>query len=143
VRALPLLFALLACDQPPGLESDPNVVWFRSSHRVSQATAVRIRSEVNPQPDWWAGPVYLYSSGRSGDAFLLGHQKLHLREYEVAVGTLRGVDAIDDRFMACDEARRLLLLLSGWAREFDTGWSVQLGTARGEVPSTAARKSVP
>jgi hypothetical protein len=125
---------LVACDPPPGMRSDPEVLWFRSREMVSSATARQIVKEAAARENAWAGPLYVLSPPAFRGNHLVGHQRLFLREYESAPGRFRTVDAADDRTMACSTLRRTVELLSDWSRRFDTAWDVQLGSLRERLP---------
>jgi hypothetical protein len=134
VRAAPLLILLVACDPPPAMQSDPEVLWFRSRDMVSPATARQIVKEAAAQENAWAGPLYVMSPAAFRGKHLLGHQRLFLREYENAQGRFRSVTAADDRTMGCSCLRRTMELLSEWSRRFGTDWDLQLGPLRVHVP---------
>jgi hypothetical protein len=125
---------IFACDPPPALRNDPDVLWFRSREIVSSATARRIVKQAAAQENTWAGPLYVLSPQAVGGQHLIGHQRLFLREYEPAPGRFRTVDATDDRTMACATLRRTAGLLSDWSRRFDTAWDVQLGSLLQRIP---------
>ena len=137
MRAAPLLIALLACDRGPALRNDPDVVWFRSARKVPEEAAARIVADLRGRTDWWAGPVYVFTWPREGDRFVVGHQKVRLREYEATVGTFRQVEPDDADAMACAEVGRLLEKLSSFEARIGVGWQAQLGAARGRIPGSA------
>jgi (2Fe-2S) ferredoxin len=139
MRAVVLVAMLFACEKPPTLENNPEVLWFRCSGVVSPASARRIVEEASSQPDPWAGPIYVLSPHAFGGHHLIGHQRLYLREYETAVGQFHAVAADDDRTMACASLRHALRLLNDWGRRFNLRWDVQLGGQRARVPADARR----
>jgi len=128
---------LVACDSPPGMRSDPEVLWFRSRDTVSAAAAQQMVKEGSARENAWAGHLSILSPPAIRGRHLLGHQRLFLREYESASGRFRTVDADDDRTMACSTLRRTVELLSDWSRRFDTAWDLQLGALRERLPGPA------
>jgi hypothetical protein len=76
VRAAPLLILLVACDPPPAMQSDPEVLWFRSRDMVSPATARQIVKEAAAQENAWAGPLYVMSPAAFRGKHLLDSDKL-------------------------------------------------------------------
>jgi hypothetical protein len=138
VRTAPLLTLLIACEPPPAMESNPEVLWLRSRDVVSSATAQRIVQEATAHGNTWAGPLYMISPSAFRGRHLVGHQRLYLREYEPTPGRFRTVDAADDRTMGCASLRRTVELLSEWARRFDATWDLQLGPRRMRLPGEAA-----
>jgi (2Fe-2S) ferredoxin len=139
MRAVPLLAMLCACEKPPALESNPEVLWFRSSSVVSPSSARQIVQETAEQPEPWAEPLYVFSPRASGGHHLVGHQRLYLREYEAAVGQFRAVAPDDDREMGCASLRRTLDLLTEWSRRFEARWDLRLGGRHGRVPGNVTR----
>ena len=130
-----MLAMLCACEKPPALESNPEVLWFRCTSVVSAATAHQIAQEAAAQPDAWAAPLYVFSPRAFGGRHLVGHQRLYLREYESAVGRFRSVAPDDDRKMACAGLRHALGLLTDWGGRFNLRWDLRLGGRRGKVPN--------
>jgi hypothetical protein len=139
MRAVVLVAMLFACEKPPALENNPEVLWFRCSSMVSASSAQQIVEEAAAQPDAWAGPIYVLSPRGFGGHHLIGHQRLYLREYEITVGQFRAVDPDDDRAMGCASLRHVLGLLNDWARRFHLRWDVRLGGQRGRLPGDARR----
>jgi hypothetical protein len=129
-----LLAMLFACDPPPAIPSDPEVLWIRGRDVVSAATARQVVQEAAEHENTWAGPLYVLSPAAFRGKHLVGHQRLFLREYESTPGRFRTVDKADDRAMACATLRRTVELLSAWSRRFDTAWDVQLGPVRERIP---------
>jgi hypothetical protein len=134
MRAISLLAVLFACDPPPAMTNDPEVLWIRSRDVVSPATARQVVQEAAEHESTWAGPLYVLSPAASRGKHLVGHQRLFLREYESEPGRFRTVDTADDRTMACATLRRTVELLSDWSRRLDTAWDVQLGPLRERIP---------
>lgn len=139
MRAVALFAMLYACEKPPALESNPEVLWFRCSSVVSPSSARQIVQEAAAQPDPWAGPLYILSPRAFGGHHLIGHQRLYLREYETAVGLFRAVSSDDDRTMGCATLRQTLGVLADWSRRFNVRWDVRLGALRGRVPDEVMR----
>ncbi len=139
MRAVALLAMLCACEKPPALESNPEVLWLRCSSVVSPSSARQIIQEAAAQPDPWAGPLYILSPRAFGGHHLIGHQRLYLREYETSVGQFRAVAPDDDRKMACASLRHALGLLTDWSRRFNLRWDIRLGGRRGHVPADTTR----
>src|SRR4051812_49110206 len=101
MRAVCVLIFAIACERPPVMENNPDVLWFRARGVVPPATAEQIVKEAAARRDVWAGPMYVMSPSAFRGRHLLGHQRLFLREYEPASGRFRAVNAADDRIMAC------------------------------------------
>lgn len=132
--ALAILF--VACERPPAMERNPDVLWFRSRTPVSTAIAEQIAKEA--WHDGWAGPMYVMTPRARQGSHLVGHQRILLHEYETMSGQFRTVDLADDHAMGCVIARQALELLTTWNRRFDVQWDVQLGRSRGRVPRNAS-----
>ena len=128
--ALAILF--VACERPPVMERNPDVLWFRSRDHVSTAIAEQIVKEA--RQDGWAGPMYVLMPHVTGGSHLVGHQRILLHEYETASGQSRIVDAADDHAMGCFTVRWALESLTAWTRRFEGQWDVQLGPSRERVP---------
>jgi hypothetical protein len=136
MRAAPLLLFFLACDPPPSMEANPEVLWFRSREAVAGDVAGQVVREAAEQSRIWAAPLYVLSPAAFGGRHLIGHQQLYLREYETAKGRFRTVDPIDDRAMACIWLRRDLESLASWNRRFGARWDLQLGLLRAQLPGS-------
>ena len=120
------------------MENQPDVLWFRSQDVVSAEEARKIVVDGAAQRAIWAGPPYVLATQESGGRHLIGHQRLFLREYEVPTGSIRTVDAADDRVMACASLRQMLQWLSGWSDRTGVRWELQLGARRAALPGDPA-----
>jgi hypothetical protein len=130
-----LAVLLVACQRPPAMEWNPNVLWFRSRDTVSTPIARKIVSEAHR--DGWAGPMYLMMPPAGRAHHLVGHQRILLREYETVSGRFRTVDPADDRAMGCVTVRLALESLEAWTRHYDVRWDAQLGSLRAHLPEHA------
>jgi hypothetical protein len=134
MRAALLLALLFACERSPRFANDPDTLSWRSRSTVAESAVAQMSRDVRERSDYWAGQPYLLTlRGR-----VVGHQKIHLREYEPVVGVFRTVAPEDEAVMACHEVRRTLSALEKWAARIDIDWDVALGPARGRVPGKAA-----
>src|SRR5260370_28640031 len=131
-----LLFAfVLACDSPPAMESNPEVLWFRSRSVASGNDAAFISAQSRSAPGLgWAGPLWVLTPRALMGRHVIGHLRLYLREYEAPPGRFRTVDAADDHAMACSGLRAMLSQLADWNRQRGLHWDVQLGQLRAQVP---------
>jgi hypothetical protein len=131
-----LLFAfVLACESPPAMESNPDVIWFRSRSVVSVDNAAWISAQSRSTNEGrWAGPLWVMTPRAFMGRHVIGHVRLYLREYEAPPGRFRTVDASDDRAMACSGLRAMLSQLADWNRQRGLQWDVQLGQLRAQVP---------
>jgi hypothetical protein len=134
VRAASLVLLLVACASPPAMESDPNVLWFRSHGVVGSDVVIGLLKENAASRDPWAGPLYLLPARVPGGMYLLGHQRLFLGEYETSTGRFRTVDPADDRTMACVALQQTLARLAAWSRRDGVRWDLQVGLRRGSLP---------
>jgi hypothetical protein len=132
--ALAILF--VACERPPVMEHNPDVLWFRSRDPVSTAIAKQIVNEA--RHDGWAGPMYVMMPSATRGSHLVGHQRIRLGEYETVDGQFRIVDPADDHAMGCVTVRQALESLRAWTRRFDVQWDVHLGPSRWRVPRNAS-----
>lgn len=130
-----LFLFVLACDPPPAMESNRDVLWFRSRSVASASDAAFISAQSRSLPQsGWAGPLWVLTPRAFMGRHVIGHLRLYLREYEAPPGRFRTVDATDDRAMACSGLRALLAQLADWSRQRGLQWDVQLGQLRAQVP---------
>ncbi len=134
MRIALLLPLLLACE-PPAMESNADVLWFRSRSVASgpDAELISVQARSAPGPGW-AGPLWVLTPRAFRGRHVIGHLRLYLREYEAPPGRFRTVDAADDRAMACSGLRAMLSQLADWNRQRGLEWDVQLGQMRAQVP---------